>query len=120
MNTSQKYYSERDSWFWNETLISKAGATYRYFLKFFETNNHLENVCYLIRLKNSNVPNNKGIQIDVFDEGDKVGEDFRHANRLQLPKSVTVNFNEIQFRIDISKEDAPHYKNKKLIGTTHI
>ena len=107
MNTSlQNKYSEANRWFSRETVISRAGAVYQDFLRFYEKNKDAKDNCYLIRLKPSNeAADNKQVTVEVLDQGISVSKDFYPAKDLKITKFVTTSYEEIIFPLDINKNN---------------
>ena len=108
--------NERNRWFWNEKLVSKAGAKHRYFMEFYHKNYNKKenNVCYLIRLKDFNETINPKVFIDIYDDGDNIGEDFQPPSKLKPPKTVNALYNEIDFHLDINMNHTPSIDSKRI------
>ena len=87
-------------------MISRAGAVYQNFLRFYEKNKDAKDNCYLIRLKPSNeAADNKQVTVEVLDQGISVSKDFYPAKDLKIPKFVTTSYEEIIFPLDINKNN---------------
>ena len=114
-NSLQNKYSEANRWFSRETVISRAGAVYQNFLKFYEKNKDLKDNCYLIRLKPLNdAADTKQVTVQVLDQGIAVSKDFYPAKDLRLPKFVTTSYEEIIFPLDINKNDISEVEDIRI------